>query len=212
MIRPGRFTPLLVALALAACGDDDADQDAAAQADTDAPAAVRNAPTRPDTGAAVGGPGDEAPVGAADAGTQTGGSPPAGGPSRGTPAGDDATLRADASDAAPNRADAGSAGRLGTPRFTAQVGAFIQPATAQALVERLQAQGVPVWTSQATVEGQEYRRVRVGATSTAAEARRLRAKLKARYGWPVWIAPLGRAERNEVPPEAVGATLQYVES
>lgn len=129
-------------------------------------------------------------------------------------------------DAASPSADVGSAGagngtaardgdaapgvETGPVRFAVQVGAFVNAASAQRLERRLTAEGVPVWHATATVGGRSYHRIRIGAASTAAEARQLRSVVQSRLGLPVWIAPLTPSERRQVPAGALAATRDFL--
>jgi len=203
--------PLLLTIALlCACGDDEP-----APASDSQPAAPVTA--SPDSGvpAVIG----DSLAAADTTGAATPAAPGAGEPGRsGTPL----DARAGARDASDRAGTGGAANRdraattggvdagIGTPRYTAQIGAFLEPGTARSLMARLERQGVPVWTTNAVVAGREYHRVRIGAAETMEEARALRERIRRSYSWPVWIAPLGRAELEEVPPEAVGATRVWV--
>lgn len=76
---------------------------------------------------------------------------------------------------------------LGDAVYTVQIGAFSRDAAASDLVARLEAAGLPVWESEARIEGRAYRRVRVGAVTSRADARRLAEGLAERHGVSTWI-------------------------
>lgn len=79
--------------------------------------------------------------------------------------------------------------------YTVQVAAFLNAATAREWAGRLQSQDLPVWTSEARVQGQTFHRLRVGALPSVSDTRRLGAVITGRYHWPVWIAPLSPTDR-----------------
>lgn len=91
--------------------------------------------------------------------------------------------------------DGGAAAGAAGARYTVQVASFTNPASAELWTDRLERQGLPVWTSVAEVGGRTYYRVRVGAATTLSDARRLGQSLSERYEWPVWVAPLAAADR-----------------
>ncbi|MDX1567354.1 MAG: SPOR domain-containing protein [Longimicrobiales bacterium] len=90
----------------------------------------------------------------------------------------------------------------GGPPYAVQLGAFRREANARALQERLEAAAFPVWTTTngattdsggTDAEDPTLLRVRVGATSTVADARRLVTLINNRLPDApenVWIAPL----------------------
>lgn len=92
--------------------------------------------------------------------------------------------------------------------YTVQVGSFISPDSARVWAERLERRGLPVWTEQAVVGGRRFHRVRVGATPSLAEARRLGDQLRRDYRWPVWIAPV--EDNADVPANAISRTHALV--
>ena len=92
--------------------------------------------------------------------------------------------------------------------FTVQVGAFLNPDSANGLRDRLAERGLPVWTTDQQVGGRLFHRVRVGAASTGSEARRLSEILAESYGVPIWLALVISLE--SVPAGAVEATQAVV--
>lgn len=92
--------------------------------------------------------------------------------------------------------------------YTVQVGSFISPDSARVWAERLERRGLPVWTEQAVVGGRRFHRVRVGATPSLAEARRLGDQIRRDYRWPVWIAPV--EDNGAVPANAISRTHSLV--
>lgn len=89
--------------------------------------------------------------------------------------------------------------------FTVQVGAFRDQGRASELADRMRKTGIPVWVSQAAVNGQTYYRVRLGAVPNLAEARRLARRLRRDHSVSTWVAYIGPSDN--VPPDAVPATL-----
>lgn len=81
------------------------------------------------------------------------------------------------------------------PRYTVQVGAFTDVGTATALTERLQREGLPVWTAMEEAGGETFYRVRVGAVNTMTAARQLGRLLETKYGQAWWVAPITSSER-----------------
>lgn len=80
------------------------------------------------------------------------------------------------------------------PPYAVQLGAFEREANAQSLREALEGAGFPVWTGETGTSGVTLLRVRVGATTTVADARRLVDAIRDRLPAApdsVWIAPLG---------------------
>lgn len=124
-----------------------------------------------------------------------------------------ATAEADARDPAgppPTDGRASARGVDGQRLYTVQVAAFAEPASATEWEERLQRQGLPVWTSVAEVGGQTFYRLRVGAAPSVSEARRVGGMIMKRYEWPVWIAPVTAADRP--PEDALQMTRTLIES
>lgn len=98
----------------------------------------------------------------------------------------------------------------GQAMYTVQVASFLNAATAQEWAGRLRSQNLPVWTAEARVQGQTFHRLRVGALPTVSDTRRLGAIITERYHWPVWIAPLGSADR--LPGDAVQASRRMLQA
>lgn len=97
--------------------------------------------------------------------------------------------------------------RVGDQRlYTVQVAAFLNAVTAREWVERLRDQQIPVWTSTAEVEGRTFHRLRLGALPELPATYRLADRIRARYDWPVWVAPLTPSDR--LPAGAVEQTRQ----
>jgi cell division septation protein DedD len=126
----------------------------------------------------------------------------------GAPASSPTGTKAPAQPASVGRAG-GASSELASARrvFTVQVAAYLNAATAQSQRARLERAGVPVWTATATVGGQDFTRVRVGATTTLEEARALADKLRTTYHWPVWITTV--ENRTALPADALSATRTY---
>jgi DedD protein len=93
--------------------------------------------------------------------------------------------------------------------YTVQVAAFLDAATAREWAGRLRSQDMPVWTSEARVQGRTFHRLRVGALPSVSDTRRLGAVLTERYHWPVWIAPLSSTDR--LPGDAVQASRRILQ-
>jgi cell division septation protein DedD len=98
----------------------------------------------------------------------------------------------------------GGQGRL----YTAQVGAFADEATARAWAGRLEARGLPVWLSEATLGGQRLIRLRVGAVDSPEDAELLATRLQRDFGYEAWID--GVASGETLPADAIVATLRYL--
>lgn len=90
--------------------------------------------------------------------------------------------------------------------YAVQVGAFTREGNAATLRERLEEESLPVWTSSAEIDGRTYRRVRVGASESVEEARRLARELSETVepAPAPWVAPVTPDE--ELPPEVVDRT------
>lgn len=93
--------------------------------------------------------------------------------------------------------------------FTVQVGAFVRDGNARDLRRRLAEAGLPVWDPAAEVEGRGFERIRVGATATVGEARRLVDLLADRVAADPWIAPV--APEDELPAGLVDSTRRLLE-
>jgi cell division septation protein DedD len=98
----------------------------------------------------------------------------------------------------------GGQGRL----YTAQVGAFADAATARAWAGRLEARGLPVWLSEATLGGQRLIRLRVGAVDSPEDAQLLATRLQRDFGYEAWID--GVVAGETLPADAIVATLRYL--
>jgi cell division septation protein DedD len=92
--------------------------------------------------------------------------------------------------------------------YTAQVGAFADVATARAWAGRLEARGLPVWFSEATLGGQRLIRLRVGAVDSSEDAALLATRLQRDFGYEAWID--GVAAGETLPADAIVATLRYL--
>lgn len=108
-----------------------------------------------------------------------------------------------------NREESSGAGTvaarsLGEAVYTVQIGAFSRDAAASDLVARVEAAGLPIWHSDTQIGGRAYRRVRVGALTSRAEAERLAERLRSRHGVSTWVVqvspdtplPAGIVERT----------------
>ena len=115
----------------------------------------------------------------------------------------------DAPGAAPAAGETGAAASPRQRLYTVQVAAFTESATAVEWARRLRSQDLPVWTSMEELGGRTFYRLRVGASPSVSEARRLASMLSARYEWPVWVAPVTPADR--VPEGAVERTRRMVQ-
>jgi len=93
---------------------------------------------------------------------------------------------------------------LGETVYSVQIGAFSRDAAASDLVARVEAEGLPIWHSDTQVGGQAYRRVRVGALTSHAEARHLAERLQSRHGVSTWIVQVSPDTR--LPPGIVERT------
>ncbi|HUG38847.1 MAG TPA: SPOR domain-containing protein [Longimicrobiales bacterium] len=102
------------------------------------------------------------------------------------------------------------AASFGARLFTVQVGAFVEEPTANRWAQQLARRGLPVWVTPATVKGQRYTRVRIGALPSLAEAEGLARVLRQDYGWPVWVDRVGDPAR--LPDDAVSATRWFLRS
>jgi cell division protein FtsN len=91
--------------------------------------------------------------------------------------------------------------------YTVQVASYLNGATAQAQKARLERAGVPAWTATATVGGQEFTRVRIGAATNAADARAVANKIQATYHYPVWVTRV--ENRAALPGDALSVTRAY---
>lgn len=185
MIRGALVSVLLLAAATACGGDDTPETVQVQQASDSAPVA---SPASPPPAGALSAPGSPAPSGGRTAGSAAG---------TGSPGASTAVAAANA--------EVANASRL----RTVQVASFINPATAQALVVRLERDGVPAWTATTTVGGEQFTRVRVGAAVTAAEARALANRITAQYSWPVWITLV--ENRSAVSGSVLAASRSYAE-
>lgn len=118
----------------------------------------------------------------------------------------DSTRRAQA--AANAAATAASTDLASAPRLrTVQVAAFVNAASARALIDRLEKDGVPAWTSTTTLGGEQFTRVRVGVATTGDEVRTLAEKVRAQYHWPVWITLV--EDRSAVSATTLVASRSY---
>jgi cell division septation protein DedD len=94
------------------------------------------------------------------------------------------------------------------PRFTVQLGSFVETATATRWAERLSERGLPVWLLRLQIQGEGVRRIRVGAAMTEGDAGRLAEALRVEFGWSTRVDRIGDGE--DVPPGALGRTRAYL--
>lgn len=92
--------------------------------------------------------------------------------------------------------------------YTVQVAAYEDPAGARRLADRMSRRQLPTWVSRFERAGRVYHRVRVGVLPSEAEAQRLGRRLRAEYGSPVWVVPVGSSA--SVSPDAVVATRAFM--
>ena len=102
----------------------------------------------------------------------------------------------------------GAAAPSGSRLYTVQVAAFESADSARKWMGRLRSLDLPVWTSMSELGGTTYYRVRVGAVSSVADARRLGGMLSDRFEWPVWVAPITPAD--QMPEDAAAATRRIL--
>jgi septal ring-binding cell division protein DamX len=93
---------------------------------------------------------------------------------------------------------------------TVQVSSYASPTPANWWVGELKRQNIPAYMVQATINGQNWYRIRIGATLTGAEARELAAKIHARYKWPTWIVMVD--DKSVFAGDELGATRAYLGS
>lgn len=188
MIRiPGWIVGAVAAAGVAACGAGDSPE-AQEELPVVEEVPVQSEPAANDAAANDTAPGEQAADGPARPPAEA--TPAAAGPSEGEPA------------AAPTPP-------IPTDRlYTVQVGSFVTPDSARVWTERLEARGLPVWTTQATVRGRRYHRLRIGASPSRSEAVQLGARLGREYHWPVWVTPVD--DNAAVPPSAISRTHALV--
>lgn len=92
----------------------------------------------------------------------------------------------------------------GNRLYTVQVGAYRDRRAAEQLVARIGQGNLPVWVSQATVNGRTYYRVRAGALPNWNQAVQLAERLGRDHKLKTWVAPISPSEN--LPPDAVSAT------
>ena len=97
-----------------------------------------------------------------------------------------------------------TAASRGNRLYTVQVGAYRDRRAAEQLVARIGQDKLPVWVSQATVNGRTYYRVRAGALPSWNQAVQLAERLGRDHKLKTWVAPISPSE--SLPPDAVSAT------
>lgn len=97
-----------------------------------------------------------------------------------------------------------TAASRGDRLYTVQVGAYRDRRAAEQLVARIGQDKLPVWVSQATVNGRTYYRVRAGALPNWNQAVQLAERLGRDHKLQTWVAPISPSE--SLPPDAVSAT------
>jgi cell division septation protein DedD len=109
----------------------------------------------------------------------------------------------------PNPAAAAAAAELARASNvrTVQVGAFPNAAAARWWESKLKSEGIPAYTTTATVGGEEVTRLRIGVALTGTEARAIADKIHARYDWPVWITIV--EDRSAVTGAMLSASRRY---
>ena len=93
------------------------------------------------------------------------------------------------------------------PVFTVQVAALTSE-QAKWWVQELTRQGIPAYTTTATVAGAEVTRLRIGAATSSGDARMLADKIHEKYKWPTWITTVD--DRAMLPANAITASKNYV--
>jgi cell division septation protein DedD len=93
---------------------------------------------------------------------------------------------------------------------TVQVSSYASPTPANWWVGELRRQNIPAYMVQATINGQNWYRIRIGATLTGAEAREVAAKIHARYKWPTWIVMVD--DKSVFTGDELAATRAYLGS
>jgi cell division septation protein DedD len=91
--------------------------------------------------------------------------------------------------------------------FTVQVAA-LSPEQAKWWVTELGRQGIPAYTTSATVAGAAVTRLRIGAATSSGDARMLADKIHEKYKWPTWITTVD--DRTALPANALTASKGYV--
>lgn len=121
-----------------------------------------------------------------------------------------APSRAPAPAASANANPAPASAELAEARHvrTVQVSSYEKEAPALWWVAELKKQGIPAYTTKATVDGKEWTRIRVGAAVSGADAHMLADKIHAVYKWPTWIVMV--EDKSELPSDALSATRAYV--
>jgi cell division septation protein DedD len=92
--------------------------------------------------------------------------------------------------------------------FTVQIGSFAVASTAARWGRNLEAAGLPLWVTQAVVEGRQVSRVRAGVVETWAEAQRLAVVLRREFGYETWVDMVGL--RETPPPGALEASRRFM--
>lgn len=119
------------------------------------------------------------------------------------------TASEEAAEAGADEDEASEAMARSRALYTVQVGAFVRDDNARDLRRRLDDAGLPTWAPTAEIEGRGFERVRIGATGTVAEARRLGQRLQERFDSDVWIAPI--APEEDLPTDLVDSTRRLLE-
>jgi cell division septation protein DedD len=210
MSRPRLASLVLTLVVLTACGKKDAPP-----ADTKAPVVQTKAPPpttstpAPKTAAPgtktqpMNGTKSAGPAGAKGAALTKGAAAPGG--ARTNPPRNAATAPAPSS-GGPVSGELASAKNV----RTVQVSSYLTSPPANWWVGELKRQGVPAYLTQAQVNGQVWYRIRVGATTSGAEAREIAAKIHAKYKWPTWIVMV--EDKSDLSPDALDATRTYLAS
>lgn len=94
--------------------------------------------------------------------------------------------------------------------YAVQVGAFTRSENADRLRQQLESEGLPAWSPTAEVGGQSFQQVRVGATETVAEARRLAERVREEIDGEAWIAPV--PPEVQLPDPVIGETRTLLEN
>jgi cell division septation protein DedD len=93
--------------------------------------------------------------------------------------------------------------------YTVQVGSFADAGTARTWARRLEARQLPVWLSEATVDGRRVTRLRVGAVDSPEDARLLATRLRRDFGYTdTWVDGVSAGET--IPANAIVVTLRYL--
>lgn len=96
----------------------------------------------------------------------------------------------------------------GAAAFTVEIESYLGRSTARRWAERAEAEGLPAWYLDLDLAGTPASRLRIGATATEEQARRLASAVEQEFGWTVTVQRIHGGDA--VPADAMDRTRAFL--